>query len=243
MNLKVLIADDEKQARALIAYFLKELQPTCEVTEMADGSGTLACLEKGEFDIVFLDIQMPFISGVEILKKMPAENLPAVIFTTAFDDYTLAAFDYNAIDYLLKPFNKTRFSKALLRAINYTELRKIKNEKNYLSSISIKRGTKTIILPVQDIEFFQTEDDYISVVTPDGKYLLTSTLAELENRLNPDVFIRVHKSTIINADFVKNIESHVSGDLTITTKTNKQVRASRNYRQKLRVLLGKRKLP
>ena len=186
---------------------------------------------------------MPFISGVEILKKMPAENLPAVIFTTAFDDYTLAAFDYNAIDYLLKPFNKTRFTKALRKAIDYTELRKIKNEKNYLSCISIKRGTKTIILPVQDIEFFQTEDDYISVITPDGKYLLTSTLAELENRLNPDVFIRVHKSTIINADFVKNIESHVSGDLTITTKTNKQIRASRNYRQKLRALLGKRKPP
>lgn len=238
MNLNILIADDEKEARALVTHFLNELNPSCIIQESVDGNTTMAALQAGNFDIVFLDIKMPGMSGVDILKALPAEELPAIIFTTAFDKHALTAFDHNAIDYLLKPFNKTRFTKALAKAIDYVKLKGLKEQKLYVSSIPIKRGTKTIMLPVAEIEFFQTKDEYISAVTASNNFLLNSTLNELEMVLHPDVFVRVHKSTIINTHFIKTIEGQASGDLIITTKTGKHIRGSRNFKERMKTVLN-----
>ena len=232
-----MIADDEREARALIIHFLKEVHPSSLVTEACDGNETMACLESENYDIVFLDVKMPGLSGVDVIKRLPAD-VPAIIFTTAFNKHALTAFDHNAVDYLLKPFNKMRFEKALNKAIDYIELKNIKKQKNYLIHIPIKRGTRTILLPVNEIEFFQTKDDYISVVTTSAAFLLSSTLNELENALDRKKFIRVHKSTIINTEFVKKIESLPSGDLTIVTKSDKLIRASRNYKNRMKTLFN-----
>ena len=232
--MNILIADDEKEARALITHFLHELHPSCTIKESVDGNTTIIALQEGNFDIVFLDVKMPGMSGVEILKKLTVQELPAVIFTTAFDKHALTAFEHDAVDYLLKPFNKTRFTKALAKAIDYTKLKELKKQKNYISSIPIKRGNKTILLPVADIEFFQTKDDYISAVTASNNYLLSSTLAELEGMLSPDIFIRVHKSTIINTAFITKVESLPVGDMIIVTKTGKNIRCSRNFKERMK---------
>ena len=236
--MKILIADDEKAARALLIHFLKGRHPSYIVDEAGDGREALACLEAGKYDIVFLDVKMPGLSGVEILQKLPSTDLPAIIFTTAFEKHALTAFNHNAVDYLLKPFNEARFVKALNKAIDYTDMKEMKKQKNFVSTITIKRGTKTILLPVDEIEFFQAKDDYISVVTATSNYLLSSTLSELENILNNDIFIRVHRSAIINAGFIKKIESQPSGDIVIITKSGKQIRGSRNYKDRIRSLFN-----
>jgi two-component system LytT family response regulator len=236
MSLKILIADDEKEARALIKHFLQELHPSSIVKETFDGNETMAYLRGEKFDIVFLDIKMPGLSGVDIIKLLPAD-VPAIIFTTAFNKHALMAFEHNAVDYLLKPFNKARFEKALNKALDYIELKSLKKQKNFLTHLPIKRGTKTTLLPVKEIEFFQTNDDYISIVTTTSAFLLSSTLNELENALDGKIFIRIHKSTIINTAFIKKIESLPSGDLIIYTKSDKRIRASRNYKERIRMLL------
>jgi two-component system LytT family response regulator len=237
--MKVLIADDEKEARALVTHFLHELHPSCIIKECVDGNTTMLALQTINFDIVFLDVKMPGISGVDILKTLQSEELPAIIFTTAFDKHALTAFDHDAVDYLLKPFNKARFGKALAKAIDYTKLKALKKQKTYLSSIPIKRGNKITLLPVAEIEFFETRDEYISAVTASGNNLLNTTLSELETQLNPGVFIRVHKSTIMNTQFIKKIESQASGDMIIITKTGKSIRASRNFKERIKTVLSR----
>lgn len=239
MSLKVLIADDEKEARALIHHFLREMHPSALVTEAANGNDSLSYLEEEKFDLLFLDIKMPGISGLEILKKLTGEK-PAIILTTAFEKHAITAFDHDAVDYLLKPFDKTRFEKALIKAVGYLELKKIKNRNNYLTHIPIKTGTKTSLIPLTEIEFFQAKADYISIITSTSVFLIRTTLAELENTLDPKKFIRVHKSTIINSELIKKIESLPSGDLTIVTRGDKLIRASRNYKERLKPLLNTR---
>ncbi len=128
---------------------------------------------------------MPGISGIELLKRFAPAHLPAIIFTTAFDQHALTAFDHNAVDYLLKPFNEARFKKAFDKAVEYIQLREIKKQQQFLTSISIKKGNKTLLLPVDEIEFFRATDDYISDITATQNYLITTTLQELENQLNP----------------------------------------------------------
>lgn len=236
MNLSVLIADDEQEARALIRHFLNDLHPSATVKETADGNETMACLTSKEYDVVFLDVKMPGLSGVDIIKRLP-DDVPAIVFTTAFDRYALTAFDHNAVDYLLKPFNKARFEKAFNKAIDYAAFKKQKDERHPLTQLPIKRGTKTLLLDVNEIEFFRTKDDYIAAVTAASAFLLSRTLSELENALDNKKFIRIHKSTIVNKESIRKIENLPSGDFILITKSHKRVRGSRNYKSRMKIIL------
>jgi two-component system LytT family response regulator len=232
---KILIADDEKEARELLRHFL-HADSNLQIKECADGDTTLKILQEFQPDILFLDIKMPEISGLEVLQKKKQTALPAVIFTTAYDEYALPAFDYEAIDYLLKPFEKERFNKALNRAMEYVELVKNKKEGEYAIHIPVKSGSRTYLVPVGEIQYFHAVGAYVQVVTENKTHLIAESMYELETELNPSKFARVHRSVIVNINFIKSIQSLLNGDHLMQLINGKEIRASRTYRDKIKSL-------
>ena len=215
---RVIIIDDEKPARDLLRNYLSK-HADFEVIEEAD-NGFDGCKKIGDLrpDLVFLDIQMPKISGLEMLELLE-EPMPYVIFSTAFDHYAVKAFERNALDYLLKPYTYDRFSIALERYITQTEkqpigkLRESLNESDHagyesLSRIPVKYGSRVIIIKIEDIMYFEAQDDYVRIVTAGGKYLRQSTMKYFQDRLPEDAFIRIHRSFLANINYIKQLETY-----------------------------------
>jgi two-component system, LytTR family, response regulator len=234
MPMKILIADDEKEARELLVFYLNGLKHELQLMECADGKSTLESLQRFQPDIVFLDIKMPELSGIQVLQSKELSALPAVIFTTAYDEYALPAFDLQAVDYLLKPFEKERFDKALKRAMDYVQFAKTTTQGSYLSHLAGKTGSRTDLIPINDIQYFQAEGAYVQVITNTKTYLIPQPIYELESGLNPAQFTRVHRSVIVNISFIKSIQSLLNGDHELMLINGKKIRASRTYKEKIR---------
>jgi two-component system, LytTR family, response regulator len=236
---KILIADDESQARKLICLYLDQ-SPIPKITiESSDGREVLSLIETEHPDILFLDIKMPGLTGIEVLQLREKKLLPAILFTTAMAEYALSAFDLDAIDYLLKPFDQERFLKALRKATDYVEYIRSNSDKEKLRSLSVKNGTKTIIIGFSEIEYFLADGPYIRVIAGRKQYLLSMPMYELQHSLPPSFFLRVHRSCIVNTGFVKEIRSLLNGDFTLLLQSGKELRASRTYREQLRASFGK----
>jgi two-component system LytT family response regulator len=239
LPLKILIADDEKEARELLLHFLNSDKVLFNIEEVADGISALNSLERFQPDILFLDIKMPEFSGIEVLQKRAVTPLPAIIFTTAYDEYALPAFDFEAVDYLLKPFEKERFDKALKKAILYVDV--VKNRPaGYPTQLTVKTGNKTELVATSEILYFQAEGAYVQVVTANKFFLITEPLYELESRLDPKQFIRIHRSVIVNIYYIKSIHSLLNGDHQLILKNGKELRVSRTYREKIKGLFKTR---
>lgn len=236
MPLKILVADDEKEARELLLHYLYQYESNAQVIECADGKATHEALKEFNPDILFLDIKMPELSGIEVLQKKESSIHPAIIFTTAYEDYALPAFDFEAIDYLLKPFEKERFEKALKKAIAYVDFAKNKKRKILTSTFAVKTGSRTDLIPLQDIHYFQAEGTYIQVVTSAKTYLIPEPIYELELSLDPGQFSRIHRSVIVNTQYIKSINSLLNGDHQVVLKNGKELRASRTYRDTIKWL-------
>jgi two-component system LytT family response regulator len=230
LPLRILIADDEPEARELLLYFLKK-ETTAEIKETADGKSALQMIRSFNPQILFLDIRMPELSGMEVMHQKPASLLPAVIITTAFDEYALPAFDYEVIDYLLKPFEEQRFKKALKRAMEYVEFVHARKPRPYLKHLPVKTGSKTELIPVDDILFFQAEGAYVEVVTAYKTFLVADPLYELQSSLDPGKFERVHRSVIVQVHAVKSIRSLLNGDHLLLLTNGQEIRSSRTYRE------------
>lgn len=251
----ILIADDEKLAREAVKLQLANYTGIQIVAECTNGKQALEQILQQKPDIIFLDIQMPVLNGLEILQQLPTAYHPAIIFVTAYDTYALQAFENDAIDYLLKPFTDNRFDKAFQKALkicksqqlneslheaNFTErLKKALQQfhQESTNTISIKDGAKFYILPLQDVMYVEAAGDYLSVFTTEKKYLHKETLGNLENTL-PEHFVRIHKSYIVNTTFIKELHSQFNGDYTVLLKGGQQLKLSRNYRERLSHLLS-----
>ena len=233
---KVLIADDEKEARELLLYYLQDWD-NLEIKECADGKSTLRELHEFRPDILFLDIKMPELTGIEVIKQKDNSVTPAIILTTAYDEYALPAFDYEVLDYLLKPFAHERFSKAMKRAIDHAAFTKNKSTDKCLSQLPVKTGTKTELIDVDDILLFQAEGAYVQITTEEKTWLITTPIYELESSLDPSKFSRVHRSAIVQLNAIKSIQSLVNGDYLLLLKNGKEIRGSRTYRQKIKKLI------
>ena len=233
-TLKILVADDEPEARELILHYLEQSGIQYQVFQAIDGRSALDILEKNKPDLLFLDIRMPEMSGIDVLQLKKKSPLPVVIFTTAYDEYALPAFDHEATDYLLKPFEKQRFDKALDKATRYINLVKEGIRKEYLTQLSIKKGNKTIIVPVKEIDFFQASGAYVSVHANNSTLLMNEALYELEEKLDPSDFLRIHKSVILNLGAVKEIHSLANGDFMVRLLNGKEIRGSRTYKMKIK---------
>ena len=229
---KVIIADDEKEARELLLHYLPRWK-SLEVKECADGRAVLNALQEFQPDILFLDIKMPELSGMEVLQQKNRTLLPAVIFTTAFDEYALSAFDYEVLDYLLKPFERERFDKAWKRATDYVAFVKNKTTQNWLIQLPIKTGAKTELVNMDEIVCFRAEGSYVQVITADKTYLITEPIYKLESLVDPSKFARVHRSIIVQINAIKTIQSLLNGDHILILKNGKEIRASRTYKEKI----------
>ena len=194
-------------------------------------------------DLIFLDVQMPGMNGFEVLEKI--EHDPYVIFTTAYDQYAIKAFEKNAVDYLLKPLDEERFTLAVNRALarkkleqnNIEELLKgIRGDQkgSYESHIFVQKSEKLFNLPVEEIIYLEASGDYTIITTKADQFVSSSGIGKLEEIMNPDMFIRVHRSTIINLNFLKEIERHFNGGMIVKMQNGKSFPVSRTYAKLIR---------
>lgn len=240
--IKTIIIDDEPLAAGIVREFLAEF-PQFQVLEVCqDGFQGLKAIQHHQPDLIFLDVQMPKITGFEMLELI--DSPPAVIFTTAFDQYAVKAFDAMAIDYLLKPFSQERFSKAIekyLAQANEPQLEEREGlnqlaEKSNRLVVRVKNEIK--IIPVHEVTFFEAEDDYISIHTSGGKYLKKMTMKSLEEAMEPGKFARVHRSFMVNLNQITQIEPYERDSYMLKMRDGTQVPVSKTGYSRLRQVLG-----
>ena len=243
---KIVIIDDEPLARSIVKEYLQK-HPQLEIMqECGDGFEGLKAIQQHQPDLIFLDIQMPKISGFEMLELV--EQPPAVIFTTAFDEYAIKAFESHAVDYLLKPFDQTRFDKAIAKwseqKTNSTE----KATQDVLESASltpsqsqrivVKNGSKIKIIPVHDVQYLEAADDYVKIHTQEGYFLKNKTMAHFEQSLDGQQFVRSHRSYIVNVQHITRIDPYEKDNHVAILRSGAKVPVSRSGYGKLKEVLG-----
>lgn len=207
--MKVLIIDDEQPARDLVRKYLEGAEGVDNVTEATNGFEGLKLINSDKPDVVLLDIQMPKLNGFEMLELI--EDPPAIIFCTAFDEFAIKAFEQNAIDYLLKPFSKTRLLEALIKIKSKSPSSDlIKNTAinivQPLERIVVKSSKSIDIIPVDDIQFLMSQDDYVEINVNGKKYLKQQRLKFYETALNKNIFVRVHRQYIVNIKHINRLD-------------------------------------
>ena len=237
MTLRALVVDDEPVARRRLRTLLKA-EPSVEVVgECEDGSAAVDAVRRLHPDLMFLDVQMPGIDGFDVIELLKPDACPAVIFVTAYDRYALRAFDVSAADYLLKPFRRDRLGAAIARAAalgagNSERLRGLLETIRAgepLRRFLVKAGGRAYAVRVEDVEAIESADHYVELCTADQTHLLREPLAAIERRLDPSVFVRIHRSTIVNVDAIKELHSALHGESTLVLASGRRVRSSRTY--------------
>ncbi len=245
--IKVVLIDDEPLARSIVKEYLMPHSNIQILAECNDGFAGIKAIQEHKPDLIFLDIQMPKINGFEMLEVL--EHRPSVIFTTAFDEYALKAFEQHAVDYLLKPFSEERFEQALNKwlAMHPTHRAKERMEELMQSSVTkhsdeqhrivVKDGSQIVILPVQDVTHFEAYDDYVKIFNAHTFFLKKRTMNYYEDLLNPTQFVRVHRSFIINLNHLTKIEAVDKTNYVAVLKNGTKVPLSRNGHAKLKTVL------
>jgi two-component system LytT family response regulator len=244
--MKVIIIDDEPLARSIVKEYLQKHPQLQIVQECNDGFEGLKAIQEHQPDLVFLDIQMPKINGFEMLELI--EQPPAVIFATAFDEYAIKAFEAHAIDYLLKPFNQDRFDKAINKWMDQKMINTEKATMDLLETASqspsqnnrivVKNGSKIKIIPVHDVQYLEAADDYVKVHTGEGYFLKNKTMAHFEQTLDPQQFVRSHRSYIVNVQQITRIDPYEKDNHVAILRSGVKVPVSRSGYVKLRDVLG-----
>lgn len=260
MPIRIVIVDDEPLARRGVLARLKGLADIEVVGEAADGLAAVNAIKTLRPDLVFLDIQLPGVDGLEVLRRVSPEHLPSVIFVTAYDRYAVEAFEANAIDYLLKPYSRQRFERALDRArielakdavvaethvkllrLLHTQReapgvdtgRAVKAEEAYVDRVAVKDRDRYVILKTDAIEWIDSAANYVQLHAGGRTFLLRTTMNELEGRLNPKFFIRIHRAAIVNVESVSQILPSEHGDVAVVMRDGTNLRLSRTYRDRL----------
>lgn len=251
--IRTLIIDDVRLARDRIKRCLSGDAEIEIVGECDNGEKAVADIRSLAPDLVFLDVQMPALDGFGVLEALRNERTPAVIFVTAYNEYAIKAFEVNALDYLLKPVDCERLGKAVERAksrlaISTREddfdtrlravLEDIKSGSKFVKRLTIKLTGRTILLPVDEIDWIETYGNYLKVHTGRESHLIRMTMQSLETKLDPEKFIRVHRSVMVNVEKIKEIYPRSNGDQDLVLQNGKQLMLSRNYRDKFFGLLG-----
>lgn len=244
--IKAVLIDDEPLAREVVKEYLEAFPQIEVIDECNDGFEGLKSIQQHKPDLIFLDIQMPKINGFEMLELV--EPRPAVIFTTAFDEYAIRAFEANAIDYLLKPFGKDRFDKAINKWLEKQGPAEVKRQTQALiDSVSqtseqdrvvVKTGTKITIIPISDIEYLEADDDYVNIHTPTGSYLKNRTMAYFEQALNGKQYVRIHRSYIVKVSEITRLDPYEKETYTAILKSGKKLPVSKTGYAKLKQVLG-----
>lgn len=245
--IKTIIIDDEPLARAMVREFLQHYPMMHIVAECGDGFEGLKAIQQHQPGLVFLDVQMPKISGFEMLELI--DDPLNVIFTTAFDTYAVRAFDAHAIDYLLKPFSKERFDQAIQKWMEHSQkgdsardmqmlAEAIPYSATYQYRIVLKTAGKIKIIPVQEVHYLEAADDYVKLVTNEGSFLKTRTMSYFAASLDPQQFVRTHRSFIVNVQLITRIDPYEKDGHVAILKTGAKVPVSKSGYVRLRQVLG-----
>lgn len=240
-----ILADDERLARQKLRQFLQGEPDIAIVGEGATANETLEIVRAAKPRLLFLDIQMPGMNGFDIASQLCTTKvmpMPQIIFTTAHDQYALRAFEINAMDYLLKPFTQERLSSAVERARREILLvnqqpsgsgNASQNGSRYTSRIVFKSRGRIIFLPVSDIRWISAEENYVRITTQTETHLLRETMARLEEKLDPEMFLRVHRSSIVNLEHVKEVRTEADGEYAVVLVSGERLTMSRSYHSRI----------
>ncbi len=254
MAIRTIIVDDEPLAREKLRGFLERESDVDVVGECRDGREALETIEAEKPDLVFLDVQMPEMDGFEVIENLEPEALPTVIFVTAYDQYALKAFDVHAVDYLLKPFDRQRFGEALGRARSEYERRQVGDVKRHLlallqevesrrekypARLVIKTSGRVVFLKVEEIDWVDAAGNYVRIHAGSESHMLRETMGRLEERLDPDKFLRIHRSTIVNIECIRELQQQFHGDYLVVLKNGQRLTLSRSYRDRIQELLNR----
>ena len=240
--MKAIIIDDEPLARMMVKEYLQAYPHITVVEECNDGFEGLKAIQQHQPDLIFLDIQMPKINGFEMLELI--DDPPLVIFTTAFEEYAIRAFDAHAADYLLKPFSKERFAKAMqklqLQRTNATQavVEMALQSPPQSNRIVVKDNGKIKIIPVALVQYLEAADDYVKIIAAEGNFLKKKTMQYFEDSLPPQEFIRIHRSYIINAQLITRIDLHEKDSHLVLLTTGARLPVSKAGYGKLKEVLG-----
>jgi two-component system LytT family response regulator len=254
-----LIVDDEPLARRTIRDLLQGDAEIEIIGECGSGREAVDFIHKQPPDILIMDIQMPGMNGFEVLARIDHGRIPAIVFITAFDQYALKAFEVHAMDYLLKPFTDERFRETLRQAKSHVELREMNrlsqslrdllNEyagagtnavikpKSFLTRFTIKTGSRVVFVNASDVDWITADNYYVKLHVNGKSHLLRISMNELEEKLDPKRFLRIHRSTIINFDRVKELHQNPNGEYTVVLKNGTELKLSRSRRERLDALL------
>ena len=263
--IRVLIVDDESLARKRIRDLLSKQDDFEVIGECESGEEAVEAINSEITDLVFLDIQMQDMDGFSVLEKAQPQDLPAIIFVTAYDQYALKAFEVHAIDYLLKPFDDERFDETLeyvsrkikkdsIRDLgkkitslladlsdseeNKTKPQSIAADSEFQKRLVIKSTGKITFVEVDEIEWISAEGSYVGLNTRGKSHLMRGTLKKLEATLDPKKFVRIHRSTIVNLSFIKELKSHFHGEFVVILKNGERLKLSRSYRENAELILN-----
>jgi two-component system LytT family response regulator len=247
-RIRVLIVDDEPIARRGVRLQLKGEQEVEIIGECANGLEAVAAIQKLSPDLVFLDVQMPEMDGFEVIESVGVERMPRVIFVTAYDQYTLRAFEVHALDYLLKPFDRERFQKALNHARSSLERGEFNRQlvrllddrlaaRKPLERLVIKSGGRIYFLNVEEVDWIEAADNYVELHVGRESHLLRETISGLAAKLDPARFLRIRHSTIVNIERVKELRPLFRGEYMIVLRDGTELTSSRRYRKNLDAFL------
>jgi two-component system, LytTR family, response regulator len=241
---RAIIVDDEPQALQKLHRLLGEHEDHIQVIgEAADGVAAVDAIERLSPDVVFLDIEMPGLSGFGVLDAIPQAQWPAVVFTTAFEQYAIRAFEVHAVDYLLKPINRERLAECVARLdatpspAQQTQLDEARRQRK-LERILVRRASKLVVIPVDDVAVFESENKLVFVRTAEGRFLLNMSMKEIEERVDPDLFCRVHKQAIVRLSLVREIHALAGGQYMAKLCDGYEVQVGRNYAHEFRSRFG-----
>lgn len=253
MTIRTLIVDDEPLARRRLRRLLRAGRDVDVVGECADGATAVDTIRTVAPDLVLLDVQMPELDGFRVLQALGQTRLPDVIFVTAHDRYAVRAFEVHALDYLLKPVDADRLARALERArARLTErqrgpvdprllalLQDLAVERRYLTRIPVKSEGRVLVVDLADVDWIGAADNYVTLHAGSREYLLRDTMGRLERELDPERFVRIHRSAIVQLDRIRELVSDFHGDFEVVLRDGSRLTLSRSYRAKVETALGR----
>jgi two-component system LytT family response regulator len=248
---RAVIVDDEPLARERLRSLLAERPGYALVAECPDGEAAVAVIGRERPDLVFLDVEMPGLDGFGVLEALGDDAPPHVIFVTAYDRYAVRAFDVRALDYLLKPIQRPRFDEALARLEARSEpggtpeewaaiqdlLRELRERRGYPSRLVVRSGAQVAFVPTAEVEWIEADGNYARIHARGRDYLLRETMKDLEARLDPDRFVRIHRSAIVNVERISTVEPYFHGEYVVMLAGGRRLIASRTHAARLRELL------
>ena len=254
MDLKTIVVDDEQLARDELGYLLGQVGGVEIIAQAGNGVEALETIDRLQPDLVFLDVQMPGLTGFEVARRL-LDNGPAshIIFVTAYDQHALKAFQVRALDYILKPFDRERFVEALQRARRQIEreetgdlgrrllalVKDLRKDQPKTDRLVVKSGGRLFFLRMDEIDWIEAAGNYVRLHVGNSSHLLRETMNAIEGRLDPEKFFRIHRSRIVNMERIQEMQPWLNGEYAVVLRTGTRLTLSRGYREKLQERLGR----